>query len=56
MGKSQGFVCLGAETGVGEWDDHTLYIALPSNQNRVGTFDVGVPYRSWNGGAFEVIR
>ncbi|MCB9674030.1 MAG: hypothetical protein H6737_02880 [Alphaproteobacteria bacterium] len=43
-------------SGVGEWDDHTLYIALPSNQNRVGTFDVGVPYRSWNGGAFEVIR
>ncbi|MCB9674031.1 MAG: SMP-30/gluconolactonase/LRE family protein [Alphaproteobacteria bacterium] len=43
-------------SGVGEWDDHTIYVPQPYDGNRVGKLHVGVPYRTWNGGVYEVIR
>jgi len=42
-------------SGVGEWDDHTIYVPQPYDNNRVAKLELGVPYRNYNGGVYEVI-
>ncbi|MCB9677721.1 MAG: SMP-30/gluconolactonase/LRE family protein [Alphaproteobacteria bacterium] len=42
-------------SGVGSWDDHTLYLARPNRANTVTAWAIGVPGRDFNGGDYEVV-
>ncbi|MEZ4317930.1 MAG: SMP-30/gluconolactonase/LRE family protein [Myxococcota bacterium] len=43
-------------SGVGAWDDHTLYVAQPNRGNLVSAWPLGRPARDWRGGDYTVSR
>ncbi len=42
-------------SGIGPWDDHTIYVPQPYDDDRVAAIELGVPYRTWNDGYYETI-
>ena len=43
-------------TGVGFWDDHTLYVPQPYIGYRVSALTIGVPAMDWNNGFYSTIN
>jgi streptogramin lyase len=43
-------------TGVGSWDDHTLYVPQPYIGQRVSALTIGVPAMDWNNGSYITIN
>jgi sugar lactone lactonase YvrE len=43
-------------TGVGSWDDHTLYVPQPYIGYRVAALTIGVPAMDWNDGIYITIN
>lgn len=43
-------------SGLGEWDDHFLYVPMPYNGNTVAEIELGVPWIGWNDGNYERIE
>lgn len=39
-------------SGIGAWDDHTLYLAQPNAENVVVTWEIGRPGRAFRGGDY----
>lgn len=43
-------------SGIGDWDDHFLYVPLPYNGNTVAEVELGYPWVGYNGGNYEIIE
>jgi hypothetical protein len=42
-------------SGIGPWDDHTIFVPQPYDGDRVAAIPLGVPYRTYNDGNFVTV-
>jgi hypothetical protein len=43
-------------SGIGEWDDHAIYVPQPYDGNRIAEAVIGVPHWTWRGGDYLTIN